>query len=90
MKPVRRKKKPSHCLQQILEVKALLLELYVGQIRMELRMSQELDHLKTVVDEAVAAMVAAIERMGNTDNPADLKAEADRLSAAVEELKAAM
>lgn len=77
-------------LYEILEVQRQLQDLSLAQIRMEERMTQEFDNMKAAVAEAVSTMLAAIDRIRNTDNPVEIQAEADKLNAAVADLKSAL
>jgi len=52
-------------------------------------MSQEFDNLKVAVENARVAIIAAVEKMGQADSPAEIQAEAEKLQAAVDSLVAA-
>lgn len=81
------KRKPSERCKEILEVKRQLQDVLMAQIRMTKLMSQEFQNLKNEVTRAVAAILAAVERISNADSPAEIQAEADKLSAAVTSLE---
>lgn len=53
-------------------------------------MSQEFDNLKSAVANAVTVITEAIDRIASSDNPAEMQAEADKLSAAVVGLSEAL
>ena len=57
--------------------------------RLERSMSQEFDNLKVAVENARVAIIAAVEKMGQADSPAEIQAEAEKLQAAVDSLVAA-
>ncbi len=88
-----KKKKPTRSLKEILEVKALLLDVLMGQIRMEINMTVAFENVRAAVEAAKAAMLEAIDKiraLPDVDDPAAMQAVADDLTAAVAGLSEAL